>query len=280
MAKAKTKTTAPKTETPAPPAPEAPEPTTPEIKPVILGKTSRAVLDLVIACTFPKDDLDDDFVPEVLSARTICDRTEYNIGQVRTILRNLRGDDLIVVSGVVTPEDRTFRYEAAQDAPERLAAGDEVKAEKAAARAAKGTASSLANVEPMDDELYFPLALKLAAIDRAIVRWTGTAYRERKGIKDAGNDPSDGSTWAERVVSIDGTEHTLTANEVGPVLRKLRKTITDDVKFRVAQRNADRALVSIVKGDDPDADAPETADDEGEAPTETADETPAEAAAK
>lgn len=257
MARKKTtKKTAPEATPPEPTVDEIPE--VKPVKPVTLGKTARSVLQLVIDCTFPKGDDDEGFVAEVVTARTIGERTDHNIGQIRTIMRNLRAAELINLAAFQSDEDRTFRYEAAEDAAERLAAGDKAKAEKVATRVAKSAGSSLDGVEPLAPELYAPLALKLAAIDRGIVRWTGTAYRERKAIKDAGNDSSDASTWASRVVSVDGKEHTLTANEVGPVLREIRKTITSDAKFRVAQRDADRELIIIVKGDDPEAKAEAT----------------------
>ena len=223
-----------KTTKPAPKAeaPKAEVIEVPEVQPIILGKTSRTVLECVIAAT-----LED----EVVVARTVSERTGVKVGQSRTILRTLRDKGLVELNPPMSPEDRLFRYNAAADAADRLAAGDIIKAERASKKKVKVL------VDPMAPELYTPLALKLAAIDRAITRWIGTAYRERKAIREAGNDPEDTSQWLVRKLMIDGETVELNAIEVGHALRDVRNSILDNPAFIAAQRAADRELLSIVK---------------------------------
>ena len=211
-------------------------------KHVILGRTSRAILDVIVAATAKG---------EVVTARIAAERSGSNINQTRTILRTLRDKDLVILEDFVSKEDRTFRYSSSDDAVERLAAGDKIKN-------ARQQVQRSGSVEPLPPAIYAPLALKIASIDRAIVRWTGTSYRERKDLRAAGKNPDDVSEWSVRDLVINGKEVSVRSDEVGPLLRALRKTLVTP-RFRRAQRIADRDLVSKSDG------SPEDDDEGGEA---------------
>jgi len=242
--------------------PDAPKEPTPIVA-VTLGKTARAVLLIVINATFPEEG-----DGEVVTARTVADRATSNLGQTRTILRQLREKGLVLLADFSSKEDRTFRYEAAPDAGDRLGAGDEERAKKAATKK-----PSAATADPMAVELYTPLALKLAAIDRACTRWTGTAYRERKAIRDASDDPEVEANWSVHSLNIDGEDVKLTAPQVGVHLRTIREKIVADASFMARQRLENRDLMTVVKGDDAEAEGSDDADASDAA-------TPAAAAAK
>lgn len=196
---------------------------------ITLGKSSRAVLEVVIAS--------DDFV----TARTAATQTETAIGPVRAILRTLREKGLIVLAEPRSVSDRVYRYKASDDADSRVKAGDKLRA----ARRAMHPKTS-GSVDPMNPAIYAPLALKVAAIDRTIVRWTGTSYRERKELREKGKDPEDKSEWTVHELVIDGETVSLRADEVGPHLRALRKGIVT-LRFKAAQRLAD--LLLLVRAD-------------------------------
>ncbi len=197
--------------------------------PIMLGGTATRVLEVIVEAS--NDD-------EVVTSRTISERSGSPMNQTRTLLRGFRKDGLVEAESSSDLTDNAIRYRAAEGVAARLEEGKRIKAD----RKAKADASK---AKPMLAADYRATALKVAAFDRMIDRWTGTAHREKKAITERGDDPANLDEWGTYELAVDGHVLELPACEIPKELRKLRKKLVTP-EFRAAQRNADLEFLEVL----------------------------------
>lgn len=229
-----------------PPAPMVPDESDDAEEGAMVPETDDDGVLVTVAAVFP-------------TAGEIANKLGVKTSQVRSILRTLRGRLLVSLLPALTPEDRTYRYQTADGAVERIADGDAARTKTASG----ATRKAVVKVDPMLEEEYAPLARKVGTLDRLIVRWSGTSHRERRAIdKEHGDDASKvAENWSIVEIELDGVTVKGTAKEIVGALRVARNAIMSDAAFNAAQAVEEGELLTVVE-------APVTNDDAAPATTD------------